>query len=263
MTTSPKQDVHDSGTDPTDARDHSAMNTDDGDRHGSDGTLPITHLYVLLDRSGSMQSIADDVIGGFNRLLADQQAQGPDARVTLIQFDGEDPQEVLADAVPIMDVDPLSPETFVPRGNTPLLDATARLLARAARRAKIIADTGGTTETIVVVSITDGHENASREMRLADVRRMIEERKRDGWTFVFLSAADDVYGEAGGLGYDDRSSQAFEASAPGVDLAFSTLSRATTNRREKIRRSEKFDADDFFEGDKPAEAYRELAEGSR
>ena len=53
---------------------------------------PIVHLYVLLDRSGSMASMADDVIGGFNRLLADQQADGADARFTLVQFDSEDPQ---------------------------------------------------------------------------------------------------------------------------------------------------------------------------
>lgn len=226
-------------------------------------TKPITHLYVLLDRSGSMQTIADDVIGGFNRLLSDQQAEGPDARVTLVQFDGEDPQEVLADAVPIMDVTPLTHSTFIPRGNTPLLDATSRLLTRADRRARIIADADGVPETIVVVSVTDGHENASQETRLADLRRMIDDHKHAGWTFVFLSAAADVYAEAGGLGYDHRSSQAFHASSIGVALAFDALSVATTTRRAKIRDDVDYEVDDFFEDHKPAERFRLEKEGRK
>lgn len=216
----------------------------------------VVHLFVLLDRSGSMGSIADDVIGGFNRLLADQQADGPDARMTLVQFDGEDPHEVVADAIPIREMTPLDHSTFVPRGTTPLLDATGRLLARATQRAKTIENAGEVAEEIVIVSITDGHENASHELSLSGVRRMIEDRKRDGWTFVFLSAADDVYGEAGGLGYDQRSSQSFAASPDGANLAFDTLSSATKNMRGKVRRSEQFDKGDFFEGNKPAEEHR-------
>lgn len=217
---------------------------------------PITHLYVLLDRSGSMASIADDVIGGFNRLLADQQADGSDARITLVQFDGQDPQEVVADAVPITEMSLLDHNTFVPRGTTPLLDATGRILARARQRAKALDAAGEPAERIVVVSITDGHENASRELNLATVRRMIADRKADGWTFVFLSAAEDVYAEAGGLGYDTGSSQAFDASSAGVALAFSALSQATSNMRRANRNAERFDSAEFFAGEKPAEAHR-------
>lgn len=47
-----------------------------------------THLYLLLDRSGSMEAIADDVLGAYNRFLADQQRDGPDARLTFVQHAG-------------------------------------------------------------------------------------------------------------------------------------------------------------------------------
>ena len=70
---------------------------------------PIVHLYVLLDRSGSMASMAEQVVAGFNRLLAEQQADGHDARMTLVQFDSEDPREVLVDAIPLAEVVPLRP----------------------------------------------------------------------------------------------------------------------------------------------------------
>lgn len=217
---------------------------------------PVVHLYVLLDRSGSMAAMADDVIGGFNRLLTDQQADGDDARMTLVQFDTEDAQEVVADAVPIAEMMPLDAATFVPRGGTPLLDATGILLGRATDRARVLSSLGAPPEEVVVVSITDGHENASREFPLRTVRRMVEERRRAGWTFVFLGAGLDVYGEAGGLGLDHRSTQSFAPSPAGAGAAFDSLSHSTRTMRSKVRRGEQFDKGDFFEGEKPAESHR-------
>ncbi len=223
---------------------------------------PDVHLYLLLDRSGSMASMADDVIGGFNRLLADQQADGADARMTLVQFDGQDAQEVLADAVPIAEMVELDHQTFVPRASTPLLDATGMLLGRASSRAAQRATDGQAPEEIVIVSITDGHENASSEYTLAAVKQLIAAHTLGGWTFVFLGAALDVYGEAGGLGYDRRSVQSFYADGAGADVAFESLSRSTSSLRQKVRHLESFDKGDFFEDDKPAEDDRKERGGS-
>ncbi len=225
-----------------------------------DRVPPVVHLYVLLDRSGSMESIADDVIGGFNRLIADQQADGDDAVVTLVQFDNDDAHEVIADAVPVREVRPLDGATFTPRGMTPLLDATGQLLARAAQRVEYLEMAGRPAEDIVFVSITDGHENASRELDLSTIRRMVERRTEQGWTFVFLSAAMDVYGEAAGLGYDVRASQAFAPDADGTHLAMNALSTSMIAHRQKVRTGASFDKGDFFEGDKTAEADRRRKE---
>ncbi|MFV0316197.1 MAG: VWA domain-containing protein [Microthrixaceae bacterium] len=213
------------------------------------------HLYVLLDRSGSMASIADDVIGGYNRLLADQRGLGSRTRITLVQFDSNNPQEVVADAVPVSEVLPLEHETFVPRGSTPLLDATGRLIARATARQHQHAALGH-EEEIVFVSITDGHENASQELTLPAVRKMIDERTEAGWTFVFLSAALDVYGEATSLGYDPRSAQSFTADAEGVHLAMDSLSRSVGEFRQDVLEGRTFDKGDFFRDDKAAEEDR-------
>ncbi len=54
-----------------------------------------THISIILDRTGSMQSIRDDVIGGFNSFLAEQQEASGTASLTLVQFDSQDPFEVL------------------------------------------------------------------------------------------------------------------------------------------------------------------------
>jgi hypothetical protein len=205
-----------------------------------------THIYVLLDRSGSMESIRNDVIGGFNRFLADQQADGADALLTLVQFDTENPADTIADAIPIREVVALTPATFVPRGGTPLFDATSRLIGRADTRASVLASVDAPPEDIVFVTITDGEENSSRETTLTDVVRRVDDRKKKGWTFVFLSAGLDAFGEAGGMGYDARSVRPFAASAAGATAAFSQLNDATLTRRSARRRGENIDTGDFF-----------------
>ena len=82
-----------------------------------------TDITIVLDRSGSMATTKSDVIGGFNRFVQDQKAVPGECRLTLVQFDSQDPYEVVRDAVPITDVQLLDDATFVPRANTPLYDA--------------------------------------------------------------------------------------------------------------------------------------------
>jgi hypothetical protein len=94
------------------------------------------HIYFVLDRSGSMQSIAPDVIGGFNAFLTAQQADGSDALLTLVQFNSQNPHEVLVDAAAIQSAPPLTSASCVPRGGTPLYDAMGHIIADATIRAE-------------------------------------------------------------------------------------------------------------------------------
>jgi Mg-chelatase subunit ChlD len=216
-----------------------------------------THLYLLLDRSGSMEAMRDDVIGGFNRFVAGQRAQGPDARVTLVQFDTSDPQEILLDARPLADVPALTAETFVPRGGTPLLDATGLIIARAAVRAEHRRLAGKSPESIVVVTITDGQENQSREYDRATILRLVKAKEAEGWSFAFLGAGLDAYAEAGGMGYAAGSVQAFAADGAGARAAWDELDRATTVHRLRVKDGRAPVAGDFFAGVKDAEADRD------
>jgi hypothetical protein len=223
--------------------------------HTPNTHIPNTHIYVLLDRSGSMEAIRDDVIGGFNAFLAEQQADGDDARLTLVQFDTQDPAEVVAADVPIRAVRPLTAATFVPRGGTPLLDATGRLIARADARAAVTS-LAHEPEHIVFLTITDGEENSSREFSRSTILRMVREREARGWTFAFLSAGLDAYAEAGGLGYDTRAVQSWAPTPEGAAVAFASVSAATRKRRKAYRANEAVEAGDFFGDDKPAEQHR-------
>ena len=212
-----------------------------------------THIYALLDRSGSMESIASDVVGGFNRFIKDQVAAGPDARVTLVQFDSEDPQEVIASAVPISEIVPLDMTTYVPRRSTPLLDATGQLITRARTNQELRAANNLPAEDIVFVTVTDGEENQSREYTLEKVRQLIAERTADGWQFVFLSAGLDAYADAARFGYDQGSTSAWQSTGRSSRAAMASMSRATSNFRDKKRRGMDADAKDFFETGKDGE----------
>ena len=153
-----------------------------------------------------MQSIAEAVVGGCNAFFSEQRAVAGTAKVTFVQFDDREPHEVLLDDVDLASVVPLGVHEFIPRGNTPLLDATALLLDRAEARG------GAPTDNLVVV-FTDGEENASRRWDRSRLFRRISDLQDRGWTFVFLGANQDSYAEGGALGFATGSTSNFAATA--------------------------------------------------
>jgi hypothetical protein len=147
----------------------------------------LTHLYFLLDRSGSMQSIKDDTEGGFNAFIEEQRSQSGQCRVTLAQFDDQY-EEVYRDR-PVADVPPLQ---LAPRGSTALLDSIGRLVGEAGQRLAALPE--HERPGVVIVGImTDGHENASRELTHPQVKAMIERQTKDyGWQFLYMGADQDA-----------------------------------------------------------------------
>lgn len=141
-------------------------------------------IEVVIDRSGSMESIRNDAIGGFNRWLSDQQGLPGEANVTLTLFDHE--RKVFGPH-PVKDVSPLTSMTYVPRGMTALNDAigsaVTRLNTKAPKRA-------------ILVILTDGQENNSREFSTAAVRKLIADAEGRGWQVNFLSADLNAFQQA-------------------------------------------------------------------
>jgi uncharacterized protein YegL len=228
-----------------------------------DAPTPHTHLYLLLDRSGSMSSMGTQVVEGINHLIAEQQADGGDALMTLVQFDTHDHQETIFDAVPIRELVPMGIADFQPRGGTPLLDALGILVGRATNRIAERAAAGLPAEEILFVALTDGQENASHEFTLDAIRATVDQRQADGWSFVFMGADLSVYAEATQMGFDSRSTIAFAGDAVGVTDAMANLSRKAVDRRQRQRSGAVLDKADFFEGDKSAEDDRERRRGDR
>ncbi|HEX5631336.1 MAG TPA: vWA domain-containing protein [Acidimicrobiia bacterium] len=208
---------------------------------------PPVHFSVVLDRSGSMASIADDIVGGFNEYLVRQQAEPGEARVTLIQFDGQDPFEVLVDGLDVKQVRPLTRESYQPRGNTPLFDAVGRMIARIdtdlAHRKRYAMP----AEDQVVVVITDGLENASREHDRASIFALVEQKRTEGWVFVFLGADQDAYAEGTRMGVVGTNTAQWQKSPAGVKKMYGDLAYSSLEHRRKPAAQRERDADRFHQ----------------
>ncbi len=155
----------------------------------------LTHLVFLLDRSGSMQSIKSDVIGGFDAFLAEQRAADGLCIATLAQFDHE--YEVVYQGIPLDRVPSLA---LSPRGRTALLDSMGKLITDTAAQIDVLPE-DDKPGTVVVAIMTDGHENASSEWRRPDIKALVEQQTNQrGWEFLYMGADQDAVEVGRGLG---------------------------------------------------------------
>jgi hypothetical protein len=210
-----------------------------------------THITVILDRTGSMESIRDDTIGGFNAFLDHQKAEPGTATLTLVQFDTQDPYEVIHKFKAIREVPALNRETFVPRASTPLLDALGRGIN------DLEASLGELKEEdrpakVVVVIVTDGQENSSREFRKDRIEKMVKEKmEKSSWQFVFLSADLAAIGDAMAVGMDADAVLLFKKNAKGTAGAWASLSAQTAHYRGARKNKIGFDPADRNHPDDP------------
>jgi len=210
-----------------------------------------THITVILDRTGSMEQIRDDTIGGFNAFLQKQKDEPGRATFTLAQFDSQEPYEVIHHFKPIGEVPELTRATYVPRASTPLLDAMGRGINDLEKCLGEIKKKDRPSRVVLVV-VTDGQENASREFSKAQVEKMIKERtEKDGWQFVFLSADLGAIGEAHAVGIHADSTLLFAKNRGGSRRAWSSLAESTSDYRSARKSKVGFEQDDRKHPDDP------------
>src|SRR5712671_2344415 len=116
-----------------------------------------TMICLILDRSGSMTGRETDVVGGVNKFIEEQKQLPDPASLAIVRFDDQ-AIERFREMKPLAQVEPLQPKEFVPRGNTPLLDAVGSTIAK--------LDEDWKTEKpdrCILMIVTDGQENASKE----------------------------------------------------------------------------------------------------
>lgn len=182
-----------------------------------------THICMILDRTGSMESIKQDTIGGFNSYIAAQKSLPTPATFTLVQFDSQDPFEVIHKFTDIQMVADLTGQTYIPRASTPLYDAVGRGIN------DLKAGLGALPEAlrpkkIVMVIVTDGQENASREFTGAQVRKMIADAKEASWQFVFLSADESAISDSSSLNIDASNAAFFRKNKMGSNEMWERVS---------------------------------------
>lgn len=158
---------------------------------------PITEVIFVLDRSGSMEKVTNDTIGGFNSMIKKQKQEGVDALVTTVLFDDE--MSIIHDRIKIKDVPLLTNREYYARGTTALLDAVGSTITHISNIHKYARKEDVPSKTLFVIT-TDGYENASSKYTLTKVKSMIEEQKDNGWEFLFLGANIDAVETASKMG---------------------------------------------------------------
>lgn len=172
----------------------------------------VTELVMIIDRSGSMNSIKNDIIGGINSFIEEQKKNG-ETRVTTVLFNDE--IKFINEDINISEVSKMDEKNYVPSGCTALLDAVGDSISFIKARHAKLKEEELPKNTIVVIT-TDGLENASKEYSYNQIKSMIELQKKCGWTFIFQAANIDVVKEADRLGVDQNYAMSFKANSEGV-----------------------------------------------
>lgn len=131
---------------------------------------------VLLDRSGSMVTNWVETIGSINGYVEGLNKSNTDAEVSVVAFDTTEPYVVLREPQNALHWENMTPDIATPRGGTPLFDALGRMLGET------------TGDKVVIVVVTDGQENSSKEFTGETIKRAIKAAEAKDWQIIFLSA---------------------------------------------------------------------------
>jgi uncharacterized protein YegL len=189
-----------------------------------------TDIICLLDRSGSMASLKNDMVNGLKTFVAEQKKLPGECLFTLVQFDSTEYKTVY-DARPIDKVEDID---LIPGGATPLLDSLGRLIEDTGKRFKIMRE-DERPQHIVFMIITDGEENASMRFSRHQIREMIKVQSETyNWHFTYLGANQDAFQEAHSIGIPRESTITFQANLMGTQSMYNSASNATSMLRSGI-----------------------------
>jgi uncharacterized protein YegL len=188
-----------------------------------------TEIVCIIDRSGSMISVQNDAIGGFNAFIKAQKKIPGTANATLVLFDHE--YEEVYSGKDLNSVDDLNEDTYVPTGMTALMDAVGRTIVTVGERL-IKLEEKDKPEKVIICVLTDGYENASKEYSKSKVAEMIQHQQdKYSWKFIFLAANMDAVAEAQSLNIPTQDAFKFNATNKGTRKAFQALSCSVSTHR--------------------------------
>ena len=188
-------------------------------------------IICILDRSGSMSSLATDTIGGYNSFIEQQKTKAGTAEVTTVLFD--DQYEKITDALDLNAVPELTSAEYYARGTTALLDAVGRTITETLSRLEKEKICPAKRRVLVMI-MTDGYENASKEFTKAKVKALVEATTKEyDWNYIFIGANIDSAAEAGGIGIDRKHATNYAPTSEGVKESFAVMREAADEVRER------------------------------
>ncbi len=206
----------------------------------------LAEVVYILDRSGSMSGLEEDTIGGFNSMIERQKQELEEAYISCVLFSSD--SEVIYDRVPIKKVEPMTRRQYFVGGCTALIDAIGGAVKHISTVHRYAREEDRPERTIFVIT-TDGMENASRRYTSEKVKSMIEEKKKEGWEFLFLGANIDAVETARHFGIEKERAVNFRSDARGTAVNYACVAKAVTSfaRCEELNDSWKEEIEEDFE----------------
>ncbi len=186
----------------------------------------ITRLVIILDKSGSMSGLESDVVGGYNSLLDEQKKLEGEVKVTTILFDSA--QKHLYDDLRIGETSKMSIEDYRPSGTTSLLDTIGLAMEEIV---KIPQEERG---HVIFSIMTDGKENSSKEYTYRLIKRLVEEKEKEGWVFLFQAANIDAFKEGENLGIKREDVMQFKQKE--VNYCLENVGKSILQRRKERKK---------------------------
>ena len=186
---------------------------------------------IILDASGSMESIYNQALSGTNETIQTirvGQKDHPELQqcLTLASFNsGKDYLKVKYSVTPIDEVKEITEEDYVACGCTALYDAMGEMISELKR--KLTSE-----DRVLVTVITDGYENSSTHWSGPQIKSLVEELRHEGWTFTYIGANQDVEAVAGSMGI--RNSMAFEETEEGTAKMYKRESSSRKRFLDKL-----------------------------
>lgn len=202
---------------------------------------------IIIDESGSMQSIKKEAIDSVNETIqtirsAQKKHEEQEHSVSLVTFN--DDVKTICECVSVNEVKELTAETYCPNCCTALYDAMGMSLNKLRPK---VAD----VDKVLVTVVTDGYENASREYSGKAIKALVDELKEKGWVFAYIGANQDVEAVAATISITNV--MKFETTSVGTQAMTDRVNRSRTRLYSYMAQSD-FNAaeanENFFDEDK-------------
>lgn len=186
-------------------------------------------IINIIDRSGSMNSILETAINGFNEFIQEQQTVDGDALVSTMLFSTS--FNKLYENKDIKNCELLTKETFIPDGMTALYDAIGSTIDNEIDQLGTLPKEERPEKTLCVI-LTDGYENRSTKYSKTKISEMVGEMKENfNWEFIFLAANEEAAFTAETMGISRGNSFAFANTESGLKDAYMSMSSVTKTYR--------------------------------
>jgi hypothetical protein len=202
------------------------------------------HNLIILDESGSMNSIKKTILNGFNELInsvksIEKEFPEQEHYISIISFNSKNENNVIHFNEPVSKIETIDDKNYNPESSTPLFDAMGFSILKLKN---FLSDKNN--YSVLVTILTDGEENASREYSLTSIKRIIEELKSENWTFTYIGTDHDI--DKTTMDLNIKNKIRFDKNGRGIKNMFEIETNSRIKYSLAIREGKLISDDDYY-----------------